>query len=221
MVENKMKNDIKFLIPDKFLVDLEFKKKLRLFDICSIDELTAVIVEYVFSFSEMSDQEMADYYINIEKVNRHDKAVKIGSASFELYDLKYSYSYHDNKLYLDCDLFYKSPEELYNGKGKFSVNFTTVCKVPGESSEALRFCESKLSLNIKGQITNFSHCNSLNVLNTATPIAFNDDRCNKEMPENIRICTDPSTATKVADNTFDKDDLYKTILNKINRRSLA
>ena len=55
MVENKMKNDIKFLIPDKFLVDLEFKKKLRLFDICSIDELTAVIVEYVFSFSEMSD----------------------------------------------------------------------------------------------------------------------------------------------------------------------
>lgn len=216
-----MKNDIIFVIPDKFLVDLAFKKKLKLLDICDIDKLTAVIVEYMFSFSKMSDQEIAGYYNNIEMVNRHDKAVKIGSVNFELYDLKYSYSYHDNKLYLDCELFYKSPEELYNGKGKFSVNFTTVCKVPDESSEALRFIESKLALNIRGEITNLLHCNSLNVLETATSFAFNDDLCNKNMPENIRICTDQSTVTKVTGNTFDNGDLYKSILNKINRRSLS
>lgn len=54
----------------------------------------------------------------------------------------------------------------------------------------------------------------MDVLKTCTAIDFNDRRCNKEMPDNVRIITDGSTTPKATVNTFDEsgesdeEDLY-------------
>lgn len=226
-LKNKMKNDIKFIIPDKFLVDIKFKEKLRLLGICGTDKssavnkLTPVNIDGIFDFSAMSDDELIDYFNEFGRLSSHDKVVKIGSVKFELYDMRYSYSYSGNKLHLDCKLFYKSPEELYNGKGKFSVDFDAVFEIPDELPEALRTRKCKVSLNIADETINLSHCQANDILSTGSLIAFNDALCNKGMPDNIRIITDGSTTANVITDTSDKGDLYNFISNKIQQASLS
>lgn len=214
-LKNNMKNELKFIIPNKFLVDLAFKDKLQLHKICELNDLIAINVDRIFNFTQMTDNELIDYYNYFGKLNRREKAIEISEAEFELYDIKYSYSYENNKLHLESKLFYKSPEELYDGKGKFIIDFHAVLKIPNKAhDDAVRFGNVKQSLDLAGETINLSHHPVVDVVKTCTVIDFNDPRCNKEMPGNVRIITDGSTTPKATVDTFDevgesdKDDLY-------------
>lgn len=211
-LKNKMKNELKFIIPDKFLVDLAFKERLQLLELCELNDLIAINVDRMFDFQQMSDNELIDYYNYFGKLNRRDKAIEVGEAYFELNDIQYSYSYENNKLHLESKLFYKSPEELYDGKGEFIINFHAVLKIPNKAhDDAVRFSNVKQSLDFAGETINLSHLPVVDTVKTCTVIDFNDSRCNKEMPNNVRIITDGSTTPKTTGNTFDEsdeDDLY-------------
>ena len=182
-----MKNDIKFIIPDKFLVDIKFKEKLRLPDICGIDKLIRINFDDIFDFPEMSDEALINYYHDFSKSNRSEKLSKISDIDFELYNIEHSCSYNNDKLHLNCKLFYKSPDELYGGTGKFSINLQAVIKVPDKASDALRVSDYSLLLNIAGKTIDFSHHKIVNIFGSCSMIDFNDDRCNDGLPDNIYI----------------------------------
>lgn len=203
-----MKNDIKFIIPDKFLVDLEFKEKLQPLGICELNNLIVVDVDRSFDFEQMTDDDLIDYYNNFGKMNRRDKALEVGKANFELYDMDYSYSYNNGKLHLKNKLFYKSPDDLFGGTSKFSVDLYAVLKIPDKSTDAVRAIEYKLTLNIAGKAIDFSHYMIADIINTCSIIDFTNGRCNEEMPDNVRIIMDESMTPKVTNDTSDKDDLY-------------
>lgn len=193
----KMTNNIKFIIPDKFLVDIKFKEKLRLLDICDISKLIRINFDDIFDFPEMSDEALINYYHDFSKLNRSEKLSKVSDIDFELYDIEHSYSYNNDKLHLDCKLFYKSPEELYGGTGKFSIDLKAVIKVPDKASEALRVNDYSLLLNITDKTIDFSHRKIVDIFGSCSVIDFNDDRCNDGLPDNIYIVPKPKSVPNI------------------------
>lgn len=182
-----MKNDIKFIIPDKFLVDIKFKEKLQLLNICDLSKLIRINFDDIFDFPEMSDEDLINYYHDFSKLNRSEKLSKVSEADFELYDIKHSCSYDNSKLHLNCKLFYKSPEELYGGTGKFSIDLKAEIKVPDKVSDALRVSEYSLLLNITDKTIDFSHHKIVDIFDSCAMIDFNDSCCNDGLPDNIYI----------------------------------
>ena len=152
-----MKNNIKLSIPDKRSVDIEFKKVLLPYELCKVGTLTDINFDKVFDLKEMSDLGLIEYYNDFSKLDCNDKAYKIGFAGFELYDIKYSYSYDDNKLHLDCTLFYKLLDKLYEGKGKFSVDLSVTFDVPDSMLDDLTICKWSLTMTIADETINVSH----------------------------------------------------------------
>ena len=199
-LKNKMKNSIKFIIPDKFLVDIKFKEKLKLFDICDISKLIRINFDDIFDFPEMSDEDLINYYHDFSKLNRSEKLSEVSEADFELYDIEHSCSYNNDKLHLNCKLFYKSPDELYGGTGKFSIDLRAVIKVPDNVSEALRVSEYGLLLNISDKTIDFSHHKIADVFGSCSLIDFNDDRCNDGLPDNIYIVPKPKSVPNIVPN---------------------
>lgn len=193
----KMTNNIKFIIPDKFLVDIKFKEKLRLLDICDINKLIRINFDDIFDFPEMSDEDLINYYHDFSKLNRSEKLSKVSDIDFELYNIEHSCSYNNDKLHLDCKLFYKSPEELYGGTGKFSINLQAVIKVPDKASEALRVNDYSLLLNITDKTIDFSHRKIVDIFGSCSVIDFNDDRCNDGLPDNIYIVPKPKSVPNI------------------------
>ena len=186
-----MKNDIKFIIPDKFLVDLKFKEKLQLLKICDIDTLSCIEIDKMFDFNEMSDMELLNYFEKIGRYARKEKADKVGTVDFELTRIKYSYSYSDNELQFNGKLIYKSPAELYEGTGKFSVNFRVTLKIPDKVSNRtvneLTSSVWPLYVTIGDETVDNNYYQITNIIDSISLIDFNDENCNTVLPGNVRI----------------------------------
>lgn len=205
MDNEKMKNDIKFIIPNKFLVDINFKKVLQPFEICELNDLLAIDnIDRIFDFAQMSDDALIDYYNNYGKMNSHDKTVKVGEADFKLDDIDYSYSYDGGKLGLESKLVYKSPDDLFGGTGKFTVDLSAVIEIPDKATDTPRTLEHKLTFNIAGETFDFSNHKITDILSTCSLIDFNSYQCNAKMPDNIRIVTDESTDESTTEVTTSK-----------------
>lgn len=197
-----MKNDIKFIIPNKFLVDINFKKMLQPLDICELNDLLAIEnIDRIFDFAQMSDDALIDYYNNYGKLNNRDKAVEVGETDFELDNIDYSYSYDNGKLSLESKLVYKSSEEFFDGTGKFIIDLYAVIKIPDKTTDATRTLEHKLTFSIAGETFDFSNHKITDVLSTCSLIDFNSYRCNAEMPDNIRIIMDENTDEHTTEST--------------------
>lgn len=197
-MKKEMKNEIVFIILDKFFVKFGFSEKLQLLRICSNTELSNINFDKMFDFAEMSNDELVEYINNFSKLSQHSKTMEIGNERFELSNIDYSYSYSDNKLQFDSELIYKSPTKLFGGTGEFSVNLHTVFNVLGKSLDGLTVHECSISINIANETINIENPQATSIISYLVTADFNDSDCNDQLPDNIQIISNGNKATTIS-----------------------
>lgn len=197
-----MKNEIKFIILDKFFVRFRLSEKLKLSGIFSINELSSIkfdkMFDKMFDFAEMSNDDLVEYINNFSNLSQYGKARRIGNEKFELSNIDYSYSYLDNKLQFDSKLIYKSPAKLFGGTGEFSVNLHTVFNVLDNALDGLTTRKCSLALNIADESINVANSQPMDIINSILTSDFNSIFCNDYLPEDIRIISNGNKAATIS-----------------------
>lgn len=197
-MKKEMKNEIKFIILDKFFVKFRLDEKLELLRICSNTELSNIKFDKMFDFAEMSNDELVEYINDFSKLGQHGKTMKIGNERFELSNIDYSYSYSDDKLQFDSELIYKSPTKLFGGTGEFSVNLHTIFNVLDKSLDGLTVHECSISINIANETINVENPQATSIISHLVTVDFNDSGCNDQLPDNIRIISNDNKAATIS-----------------------
>lgn len=194
----KMKNELTFNIPDKFLVNLKFKDKLSLLDVCELKDLiNANIPAHLFKLYELSDEELIEYYNKTDEfdVETDDFDLWLSRQSFDLFDMTYDYAHKDNKLQVIGKLIYNSSMNLFNGKGKFVIDFIAIFILPDTITGKIKIDEFFMTVRAGENKTSTRLIEGL--IDEMSLIDFGSDQCNGEMPNNVYIVPGPDPVPNI------------------------
>lgn len=188
MVRKQMKNNIKFIILDKFLVNLRFKDEVSLSDICTRKDLYKIgILNNLFEFSELTDDELIAYYNTTKELDEdgYDFNLWLSRIPFELSDIKHVYTYQNNALKVTGKLVYNSPANVINRRGEFSINFTLVLTLPDDSTGNLKLYDSVMTVRAGNVVT--ANKTVDNLIDDMSVVDFSSKQCNYGMPYNVHL----------------------------------